>query len=82
MSVSAQNSNAKWPEIKTEIRKTWDKVLETDLEGTKGDFKSIAGLLQKNYGDTVDSYSKKLSEIFKNFSEVKVASTEASVAKK
>lgn len=82
MSVNTQNSNAKWPEIKTEIRKNWDKVPEADLEVTKGDFKSIAGLLQKNYGDTVDSYSKKLSEIFKNFGEVKATSAEASVAKK
>lgn len=80
MSTNTESTNVKWPEIKGDIKKTWDKVADVDLEGTKGDFKAISALIQKNYGETVESYSKKLSEIFKSFEVKKEAVVEAVTA--
>lgn len=80
MSTNTQNTNVKWPEIKGDIKKTWDKIAEVDLESTKGDFKAISTLLQKSYGETVESYSKKLSEIFKNFEGKKDTVVEAAAS--
>ena len=74
-----QSSHTKWPEIKVDIKKSWNKIADMDLENTKGDFKAIGNLLQKNYGDTTESYDKKLSEIFKRFEPTKDA--EAAVVK-
>jgi uncharacterized protein YjbJ (UPF0337 family) len=54
-------------EIKGDIQKAWGKLTDDDLEKTKGDLKSISGLIQQKYGQTEDSYSKKVSDIFDRF---------------
>ena len=73
MTTTQTTSNVKWPEIKVDIIKAWGKVSDSDLENTKGDFKEISSLLQKNYGETNSSYASKLSEIFKRFDDKKMA---------
>jgi uncharacterized protein YjbJ (UPF0337 family) len=68
-----QSKNVKWPQIKGDIKKTWGKLGDSDLEGTHGDMKSIGSLIQKSYGDSAESYDVKLSEIFKRFEATKEA---------
>lgn len=67
MTTNQSTVNPKWSEIKTDIKKSWDKLSDSDLEKTKGDMKEINVLLQKSYGSTHDTYSKKLTDIFQKF---------------
>ncbi len=67
MTMNENTTSGKWLEIKGNIQKTWGKITDNELEQTKGDLKSISGLIQQRYGEAQDSYSKKLSEIMKDF---------------
>ena len=69
--MTASPVNAHWSEIKGDIKKSWSKLSDGDLEKTKGDIKEITVLLQKNYSEGQDANSKKLTEIFKKFDDKK-----------
>ncbi len=71
----------KWLEIKGEVQKAWGKLTSDELETTKGDMKSIGGLIQQRYGDQQESYSKKLSDIFARFADKKDAAVDAAKEK-
>jgi uncharacterized protein YjbJ (UPF0337 family) len=57
----------KWIEIKGDLQKAWGKLTDDELEQTKGDMKSIGGLIQQRYGQEQGVYGKKLEDIFKRF---------------
>ena len=57
----------KWLEIKGDVQKAWGKLTDDELEQTKGDMKSIGGLIQQKYGEEQGVYGKKLEDIFKRF---------------
>lgn len=65
MSINENMVKGKWLEIKGELQKSWGKLTDDELEQTKGDVKAIGGLLQQRYGETQETYSQKLSDIFK-----------------
>ena len=64
--------HAKWTEIKADLMGAWNKLSEADLESTNGDPRQINLLLQKNYGETQDTYSKKITYIFERFNAEKL----------
>jgi uncharacterized protein YjbJ (UPF0337 family) len=66
MALNENKTKGKWLEIKGEVLKVWEKLTDDDLEKTKGDIKSISGLIQQKYGDAQKDYAKKLTGIFKN----------------
>lgn len=61
----------KWTEIKGEIQKTWGNLTGDDLEKTKGNLKSIAGLLQQKYGLAQEDASEKITELYSRFEDKK-----------
>lgn len=61
----------KWLEIKGDIQKAWGNLTDDELEKTKGDMKSIQGLIQQKYGQAQETYSQKLSDIFGKYSDKK-----------
>lgn len=61
----------KWLEVKGEIQKKWGELTGDDLDRTKGDAKSIAGLLQQKYGIAKEEAETKLSDIYSRFEEKK-----------
>jgi uncharacterized protein YjbJ (UPF0337 family) len=61
----------KWLEIKGDIQKAWGNLTDDELEKTKGDMKSIQGLIQQKYGQAQETYTQKLSDIFGRYSEKK-----------
>lgn len=63
--------NGKWTEIKGEIRKMWGNVTGDELEQSKGNLTSIAGIIQQKYGHKKDDVSLKLDQIVSRFSEKK-----------
>lgn len=61
------NSNMiknKWIDLKSNIKKTWGKLTDDELEKTKGDMKAIGGLIQRRYSDQSATFGKKLDEIY------------------
>jgi uncharacterized protein YjbJ (UPF0337 family) len=67
MTMNENTLKGKWLEIKGDIQKAWGNLADDELEKTKGDMKSIQGLIQQKYGKTQESYEKKLSDIFGRF---------------
>jgi hypothetical protein len=41
MSTSPNPVSTQWPAIKSDIKKSWSKILDSDLEKTNGDMKEI-----------------------------------------
>jgi uncharacterized protein YjbJ (UPF0337 family) len=71
MNINENTVKGKWLEIKGDVQKTWGKLTNDELDKTKGDFKTISGLIQQKYGKEQDNYDKKLSGIFQRFEESK-----------
>lgn len=71
----------KWLEVKGEIQKTWGELTGDDLDRTKGDAKSIAGLLQQKYGFAKEEAERKLSDLYSRFDEKKSEFTDAASRK-
>lgn len=67
MALNENIIKGKWTEIKGDIQKSWGKLTNDELEKTKGDMKAIKGLLQQKYGQAEESFSQKISDIFKKF---------------
>ena len=60
-------AKGKWTEIKGEIQKAWGNLTGDDLEKTKGNLKSISGLIEQKYGHKKDDISSKLDGIMAKF---------------
>ena len=59
--------DGKWLEIKGNIQKAWGRITDSELEKTKGDLKTIGGLIKQKYGENYDNAEKKLADMFKDF---------------
>jgi uncharacterized protein YjbJ (UPF0337 family) len=70
MKLNENTVKGKWLEIKGDVQKTWGKLTNDELEKTKGNMKSISGLIQQKYGKSQGNYEKKLSDIFNRFEEM------------
>jgi len=57
----------KWTEIKGEIQKAWGRLTNDELEQTKGDTKSIVGLLHQKYGEQKEDYEGRLNSILSRY---------------
>ncbi|MEZ0393356.1 MAG: CsbD family protein [Pseudobdellovibrionaceae bacterium] len=63
MAINQDIVNGKWLELKGEIQKAWGKLTSDELEQTKGDVKSIAGLVLQKYGEGQEKFQQKFAEI-------------------
>ncbi len=59
--------SGKWTELKGEIRKMWGSLSDDDIERTKGNVQSLAGIVQQKYGYAKDSVADKLNELYEHF---------------
>ena len=66
----------KWLEIKGDVQKTWGKITGDELDKTKGDIKSLAGLVQQKHGENKEQFNKKLSQIIDKFQSKKDATVD------
>lgn len=57
----------KWQEIKGEIQRMWGKVTGDELERTKGNLKSVAGVIQQKYGTKEEEISEKLDSLVNRY---------------
>lgn len=73
MTINEETIKGKWLEIKGEIQKVWGRLTADEIEQTKGDITSIAGLVMQKYGEEQDKFQKKFSEIVDSLQEQKEA---------
>lgn len=57
----------RWLEVKGGVRKLWGELTDDELEETKGDMTSVAGLIQRKFGEGRESIQQKLDGIFREF---------------
>ena len=76
MTINEATIKGKWLEIKGEIQKTWGKLTSDEIEQTKGDVKSITGLVMQKYGEKSEKFQERFSEIVAKYSIAKNSSTE------
>lgn len=59
----------KWNEIKGEILTQWGKMTDDELNQSKGNLTSIAGLIQQRYGAKKEEVQQRLDSILAKFSD-------------
>ncbi|MBA2403859.1 MAG: CsbD family protein [Bdellovibrionales bacterium] len=65
--LNQEQIKGKWIEIKGGVRNLWGKVTDDELEATKGNIQSVSGIVEKKYGETKESITKKLDDLMKSF---------------
>jgi len=65
--LNQEQIKGKWKEIKGGVRNLWGKVTDDELEQTKGNIQSVSGLVEKKYGETKESITKKLDDLMNSF---------------
>jgi uncharacterized protein YjbJ (UPF0337 family) len=71
MIINQDIVKGKWLEIKGEVQKAWGKLTSDEIEQTKGDIKSIAGLVLQKYGEQSEIFQKKFNDILAPFHDKK-----------
>ncbi len=67
--INEETLKGKWNEIKGEIRTKWGNLTEDELEKSKGNMTSIAGLIQQRYGESKERVEEVLQKVLARFSE-------------
>lgn len=75
--INEDLAKGKWKQLKGEIQKTWGDITGDELEQTRGDLKSIAGLIQQRYGIAKEEASQKLSELSNRFADSAAEASES-----
>ena len=57
----------KWTELKGEVQKLWGRLTDDELEQTKGEAKSLGGLVQQKYGIKEEEFRDKVNGIINKF---------------
>jgi uncharacterized protein YjbJ (UPF0337 family) len=57
----------KWTELKGEVQKIWGRLTDDELEQTKGEAKSLGGLVQQKYGIKEEEFRDKVNGILNKF---------------
>jgi uncharacterized protein YjbJ (UPF0337 family) len=63
MTINQDTVNGKWLEIKGEVQKAWGKLTSDEIEQTKGDIKSIAGLVLQKHGEEQEMFQQKFAKL-------------------
>lgn len=66
-----------WTEVRGKIKQKWNKFMDADIDGFKGNMDLIAEKLQKSYGYTKDKAEQEFAD-FKKTLEPAVAAPEKS----
>jgi uncharacterized protein YjbJ (UPF0337 family) len=51
----------KWQELKGEVQKLWGRLTDDELDQTKGEAKSLGGLVQQKYGIKEEEFRDKVN---------------------
>lgn len=67
--LNEETLKGKWTEIKGEILTQWGKMTDDELNQSKGNLTSIAGLIQQRYGAKKEEVQQKLDSILAKFAD-------------
>lgn len=67
--TNEETIKGKWTEFKGEILSQWGKMTDDELDTTKGNLVSIAGLIQQKYGSKKEEVQEGLNNLIAKFSE-------------
>lgn len=67
MIINQEIVNGKWLEIKGEVQKVWGNITADEIEQTKGDINSIAGIVLQKYGEEKEKFMDKFNLIVESF---------------
>lgn len=76
MIINQEIVNGKWLEIKGEVQKVWGKITADEIEQTKGDINSIAGIVLQKYGEEKEKFMDKFNLIVESFHAEKAVAIE------
>ncbi len=63
MSVSTEELNGKWTEIKGRLRERWGKLSGDELDTARGNVEQLIGTIQQKTGETREAVEGYLAEI-------------------
>lgn len=49
-----------WNDIRHDVRRTWDRLTDEDINNIGGDYESLIGFLQDRYGYTRDQATREV----------------------
>lgn len=64
--INKDTLKGSWKEFKGGLQKSWGKITDDEWEETKGDVTQIVGLIQRNYGESKEDVSRKLSDMYRD----------------
>lgn len=65
--LNQEQIRGKWTEIKGGVRNLWGEITDDDLEQTKGNLQTLAGIVQQKYGESKESIREKLDSLMDSF---------------
>ncbi|MAE74782.1 MAG: hypothetical protein CL675_11855 [Bdellovibrionaceae bacterium] len=57
----------KWKQLKGDIKKTWAKITDDEIDQVKGDFDVLAGKIQERYGCKKEEARDQVNQFLKKF---------------
>lgn len=65
--INQEIFEGKWKEFKGGVRTIWGRLTDDEVERTKGNLNSLAGMVQTKYGETLETIKKKLDQLLSSF---------------
>ncbi len=59
----------KWKQLRGEVRRTWGKLTNSDVDKVKGSYERLVGVLQERYGYGREQAAKEISAFLTRFEE-------------
>ena len=57
----------KWMQVRGQVKQTWGKLTDNDLDRISGRYDEIVGLLQERYGYARDKAEKEVTHFFEQY---------------
>ncbi len=61
--INENIAQGKWKELKGRIQQAWGDLTDNELEQTKGDMTTIAGMIQQKYGTAQEKVRQALNKL-------------------
>ena len=65
--MASQFPSPSWTDLKKELMQRWHQLTEHEIDGTRGDRRSLADLLEKKVGLAIEEASEKIAEMASHY---------------
>lgn len=70
MNIHEDTIKGAWAELKGEMRKHWGELTDDNLEQAKGEAERLSGLLQKQYGMSVEQARNEIDKVVSRYDDI------------